>query len=45
MEKELNIIGIKIYYIKVILLMMNMKEMENIFIKMEIIIQGNLKMV
>ena len=44
MEKEQNIIRIQKPYMKVILLMANLKEMENIFMKMEIIIQGNLKM-
>ena len=35
----------EIYYMKVILLMVNLKEMENIFMKMVIIIQDNGKMV
>ena len=45
MEKELNIIQMEILNMKVIILMINMKEMENILGKMEIIIQDNLKMV
>ena len=44
MVKELNIIKMEIYYIMVILLMVNLKEMENIFMKMVIIIQDNGKM-
>jgi len=38
MEKELNIIQMEILNMKVIILMINMKEMENILGKMEIII-------
>jgi len=34
MEKELNIIQMEILNMKVIILMVNLKEMENIFIKM-----------
>ena len=43
-EKEKNIIRMKILNMKVILLMINMKEMENIFGKMANIIQVNGKM-
>ena len=43
MEKVLNIIKMEIYYMKVIGLMVNQKEMENLIEKMVIIIQGNLK--
>ena len=35
MEKELNIILMEILNIKMIILMANLKEMENIFLKME----------
>ena len=45
MVKELNIIKMEIYYMKVILLMVNLKEMDNIFMKIENIIKDNLKMV
>ena len=38
MERELNIIQMEKYYMKVILLMAYLKEMENIFVKMVIII-------
>ena len=38
MEKEHYIIQMEILNMKVILLMMNMKEMENIFMKMVVII-------
>ena len=41
MEKGKNIIKMAHLYIKVILLMINMKDLENIFMEMEIIIQGN----
>ena len=44
MEKEHIIIQMEILDMKVIMLMMNMKEMENIFGKMVNIIQDNLKM-
>ena len=44
MVKELNIIKMEIYYMKVILLMENLKEMEKLFQIMVIIIQDNLKM-
>ena len=44
MEKEYYIIQMEIFYMMVNLLMMNMKEKENIFMKMENIIQENLKM-
>ena len=44
MEKELNIIRTEKYYMKVILLMINMKEMGNMFGKMVYIILDNLKM-
>ena len=44
MEKELNIIRTEKYYMKVILLMINMKEMGNMFGKMAYIILDNLKM-
>ena len=44
MEKELNIIKMEIYYMKVILLMENLKEMEKLFQIMAYIIQDNLKM-
>ena len=45
MEKELNIIQMAKYYMKVILFTDYLKEMENIFGKMVIIIQENGKMV
>ena len=45
MEKERNIIKMIIYYMKVIQSMVNLKEMENITMKMVVIIQVNLKMV
>ena len=45
MEKEKNIIKMEILDMKVILLMVNMKEMENIFMKMVNIIQVNGKMI
>ena len=44
MEIELNIIRTEKYYMKVILLMINMKEMGNMFGKMVYIILDNLKM-
>ena len=44
MVKELNIIKMEIYYMKVILLMENLKEMEKLFQIMVYIIQDNLKM-
>ena len=44
MVKELNIIKMEIYYMKVILLMENLKEMEKLFLIMVYIIQDNLKM-
>ena len=44
MEKVLNIIQMVIFYMKVILLMVNLKEMENIMMKVEIIILDNGKM-
>ena len=44
MEKELNIIRTEKYYMKVILLMINMKEMGNIFGKIVYAILDNLKM-
>ena len=44
MEKELNIIQMEIYYMMVILKMVNLKEMENIFGNMVDIIQDNGKM-
>ena len=44
MEKEHNFIQMEILNMKVIILMMNMKEMENIYRKMVNIIQDNLKM-
>jgi len=44
MEKELNIIQIEILNMKVIILMINLKEMENIFGKM-VNIKDNGKMV
>ena len=45
MEKELNIIQMERLSMKVIILMVKEKEMENIFGKMVNIIQANLKMV
>ena len=45
MEKEQNIMQMGKLNMKVILLMINMKEMENIFGKMMNIIQDNGKMV
>ena len=45
MEKELNIIQMEKLNMKVILLMINVKEMENIFGKMVNIIQVNLKII
>ena len=45
MEKEFNIIQMEKLNMKVIMLMMKEKEMENIFGKMMNIIQDNLKMV
>ena len=45
MEKEFIINQMKIFYMKVIILMIIKKEMENIFMKKVIIIQDNLKMV
>ena len=44
MVKELNIIQMEIYYMMVILKMVNLKEMENIFGNKEDIIQDNGKM-
>ena len=44
MVKELNIIKMEIYYMKVIGLMASKKVMENLLEKMVIIIQGNIKM-
>ena len=44
MEKELYIIQMEKYYMKVIILMINLKEMENIFGKM-VNIKDNGKMV
>ena len=44
MEKEKYIIQMEIFYMKVIILMIKEKEMENIFVKMVNIIQVNLKM-
>ena len=41
MEKELNIIQMEIFNMKVILLMVNLKEMENIIMKMVDIILEN----
>ena len=45
MEKELNIIQMEIFYIMVILLMVNLKEKESIFMMMVIILLVNIKMV
>ena len=45
MEKEYYIIKMEIFNMKVIGLMIKVKEMENIFGKMVNIIQDNLKMV
>ena len=45
MEKELNIIQMEILNMKVIGLMINLKEMENIFGKMVYIIQENGKII
>ena len=45
MEKELNIIQMEILNMKVIGLMINLKEMEKNFLKMVNIIQANIKMV
>ena len=45
MEKELNIIQMEKYYMKVIILMIKQKEMENIIGKMVNIILDNGKMV
>ena len=45
MEKELNIIQMEILCMKEILLMVNMKEMENVFSKMVNIILDNGKTV
>ena len=44
MEKALNIIKMEIYYKMEIGLMVNKKEMGNLFMRMVIIIQDNLKM-
>ena len=44
MEKVLNIIQMVIYYMKVILLMVNLMVMENIIMMMEIILLDNGKM-
>ena len=44
MVKELNIIKMETYSIKVILLMVNLKEMEKLFMKMVNIILDDLKM-
>ena len=43
-EKVLNIIQMVIYYMKVILLMVNLMVMENIIIMMDIILLDNIKM-
>ena len=45
MEKELNIIQMEILNMKVIILMMKEKEIENIFGKMVLILLDNRKMV
>ena len=45
MKKVLNIIQMEIYYIKVILLMENLMEMENIIMIMVCILLENIKMV
>ena len=45
MEKAQFNIKMEIFYMKVILLIINMEEMENILINMAIIILVNLKMV
>ena len=45
MEKEYYIIQMEILYMKVIILMVNQKGMENIFMKKVNIIQDNIKMV
>ena len=44
MEKEQNIIQMEILNMNMIILMINMKDMENIFMKMVNIIKDNLKM-
>ena len=44
MVKELNIIQMEIFNMKVIILIIKEKEMEKIFMKMVYIIQENLKM-
>ena len=43
MEKELNIIKMEILYMMVNILMVKEKVKENLFVKMVIIMQGNLK--
>ena len=45
MEKEKNIIQMEILSMKVIILMVKQKEMENIFMKTVNIILANLKMI
>jgi len=45
MAKALNIIQMVIFYMKVILLMVYLKVMENIFMIMVIILLGHIKMV
>ena len=45
MEKEQNIIQMEIFIMKVILLMVNLKEMVNIIMKMVNILLENIKMV
>ena len=45
MEKESNTIQMEIFYTKAILLMINLKEMENIFMRMVDILQDNIKKV
>lgn len=45
MENEWNIIRMEIYYLKVTILMINKKDMENIFKKMMNIIKDNIKVV
>ena len=45
MEKEHNIIQMEIFNMKVILLMVNLKEMVNIIMKIKNILLENIKMV
>ena len=45
MEKEKNIMKMEILDMKVIMLMVNLKEMENIFLEMANIMRVNLKMI